>query len=426
MNISNPTLSEYCRHITANEPRILPPDHKLGGRLVCPEYSKSAHEVKTYPLPASERIFALCWTIGTDADPAAATPVLRATLAPSPQPFCYRLPFPSGEKTQLHTHDYIELAYVVEGEFRQRILGKDITFAKGDLCLIDKNCLHQDHLLDQPAVILFLGIANDMFSEIMDENVATQKIISFLQSALLKQKDVQQYLHFRPGPGFSGSGSGGSASGSGSGSSASGSGSDGSASGSDGSASGSDSSVSGSGSGGSASCSGSISSFGCSYASNAVSRLEYCLFLLLKELHENETGSHYICKGLLLRIFRIISTEYDFSLSREQRKTMNWLIFEEISDYIKRHYATVTIQDLVREFHFQEDYFNRIIKSKTGLTYSAYVQKIRLAHAEHMLTSTDKSVDEITELVGYHNKGYFYKIFQEKYKTTPSRYRKRR
>ena len=324
MNISNPTLSEYCRHITANEPRILPPDHKLGGRLVCPEYSKSAHEVKTYPLPANERIFALCWTIGTDADPAAATPVLRATLAPSPQPFCYRLPFPSGEKTQLHTHDYIELAYVVEGEFRQRILGKDITFAKGDLCLIDKNCLHQDHLLDQPAVILFLGIANDMFSEIMDENVATQKIISFLQSALLKQKDVQQYLHFHPGPGFSGSGSGGSASGSGPGGPAS--------------CFGSGSSAYGSTSDGS----GSISSSGCGYASNAVSRLEYCLLLLLKELHENETGSHYICKGLLLRIFRIISTEYDFSLSREQRKTMNWLIFEEISDYIKRHYASIT------------------------------------------------------------------------------------
>ena len=41
-----------------------------------------------------------------------------------------------------------------------------------------------------------------------------------------------------------------------------------------------------------------------------------------------------------------------------------------------------------------------------------------------MLISTDKSVDEITESVGYRNKGYFYKIFQEKYGATPSRYRK--
>lgn len=353
------TLSSICTHITTTENLLLPSEHKLGSRLVCPEYSKYDHEVKTYPLPPSERIFALCWNIGPSA-PIHGPVSLRATLCPAPERFCYQLDFTSGEKTQLHTHDYIELAYVVEGEFRQRILGRDIVFSRGDLCLIDKNCLHQDYLLNQPAVILFLGIANDMFTEIMDENVATQKIISFLQSALLKQKDLQQYLHFRPNS-----------------------------------------------------------------DSSSVEELEQCLCLLLDELYHGKIGFHYVCKGLLLRIFRIISTKYDFSLSKELRKTMNWIIFEEISDYIKRHYATVTVQELVREFHFQEDYFNRIIKNKTGLTYSDYVQQIRLEHAEHMLISSSRSVEEITELVGYHNKGYFYKIFKEKYGTTPSKYRKK-
>lgn len=389
MKYSFSSLSHLCIYITTAETAPLPTGHKLGSRLVCPEYSKSSHEVKTYPLPPKERIFALCWTLGLDIDqdlssarnlctnvkphicpcpltgqesgfsqPTYTSPILHATLCPAPEPFCYRLPFQTGEKTQLHTHDYIELAYVVEGEFRQRILGRDITFSKGDLCLIDKNCLHQDYLSDQPACILFLGIANDMFSEIMDENVTIQKITSFLQSALLKQKDLQQYLHFRPG-----------------------------------------------------------------LDPKAADELEYCLFLLLKELHDNEIGFSYICKGLLLRIFRIISSKYDFSLSKEQRKTMNWIIFEEISDYIKRHYTTITIQELVQEFHFQEDYFNRIIKSKTGLTYSAYVQQIRLERAAHMLITTDKGVDEIAELIGYHNKGYFYKIFQSKYGMTPAKYR---
>ena len=80
MKISNLTLSEYCSHITGDEPRLLPPDHKLGARLVCPEYSKSDQEVKTYPLPPNERIFALCWAIRADAG-SAASPVLRATLA---------------------------------------------------------------------------------------------------------------------------------------------------------------------------------------------------------------------------------------------------------------------------------------------------------------------------------------------------------
>ena len=84
----------------------------------------------------------------------------------------------------------------------------------------------------------------------------------------------------------------------------------------------------------------------------------------------------------------------------------------------------MTIQDLVNEFHYQEDYFNRLIKRKTGLTYSAYVQQIRLERAEHLLATTDKSIEEIANEIGYHNKGYFYKLFQEKYDETPASYRR--
>ncbi|MCB5576848.1 hypothetical protein LIP55_06300 [[Ruminococcus] gnavus] len=43
------------------------------------------------------------------------------------------------------------------------------------------------------------------------------------------------------------------------------------------------------------------------------------------------------------------------------------------------------------------------------------MQKIHLEHAESMLEHTDKTVDEIMHTVGYNNKGYFYKIFQQKY-----------
>lgn len=343
------TLSELCKYITLHSGRELPEDHKLGKRLVCPEYSHSVREVKTHPLLNDERIFALCWNITDNS-------VIHASLCPTPEPFHYNRSFQSGELTQLHTHNYIELAYVADGVFRQRILGKDIVFTRGDLCLIDKNCLHQDFLLDTPATILFLGIANEMFTEIMDENVTTQKIISFLQSALMEAKDVQQFLHFRPGPG-------------------------------------------------------------------AGTEIESCLTLLLRELFEYNVGSRYICKGLLLRIFRIMSSKYDFFLSREQRKTMNWIIFEEVTDYIRRNYAHVTIEDLVCEFHFQEDYFNRLIKSKTGMTYSKYVQQIRLEHAERLLLGSGKTIDEIARMVGYQNKGYFYEIFQKKYGMTPSKYR---
>ena len=305
-------LSDFCRRITGPDARLLPENHKLGARLICPEYSKSVQEVKTYPLLSQDRSFLLCWNFDSPGN-------LYATMMPSPENFCYHYSYSDGEYTQLHTHDYLELSYVVDGEFHQRILNKDVVFQKGELCLIDKNCLHQDCLTDQSGVVLF--------------------------------------LHFRPSAG----------------------------------------------------------------ASEA---LDDSLLLLLKESYSPDSGSRYITKGLLFRIFRILSTQYDFSLSKEQKQTMNWIVFEEISDYIRAHFRDITIQDLVDEFHYQEDYFNRLIKRKTGLTYSAYVQQIRLERAEHLLVSTDKSIEEIADSVGYHNKGYFYKLFQEKYEETPASYRR--
>lgn len=343
-------LLDLCLQMTAQNIPRLAGDKKLQTRLVCPEYSKSAREVKTFPDLNKHRIFALCWNLDRER-------TLMSAMYPSKHPFCYQLKLDRDIKTQLHTHDYIELAYVVRGEFAQKILGKDITFSQGDLCLIDKNCFHQDYIGSTPAVVLFLGIANDMFTEIIQENIASGKILSFLNAAILKQKDLRQYLCFHPGPA-------------------------------------------------------------------AAPALEECLYWLLKELMENPTGTHYIRKGLLMRIFGILSTRYEFNLSSDQQKAKNWLIFEEITQYIRQHYATVTIQELSRIFHFQEDYFNRIIKSKTGMTYSAYVKNIRLEHAQELLLNTNMSIEDVASTVGYENRSFFYRIFEEKHHMTPSAFRK--
>ena len=342
------SLLDVCRRMTQDENICLGEKHPMGTRLVCPEYSKSAKEVKTFPLVEQQSVFALCWNIEESQ--------IHSTMVPAPHRFCCRYIFGEGKKTQLHTHDYLELSYVVKGEFRQKISGKDIVFRKGELCLIDKNCVHQDYLQNGEHVILFLGLSNDMFTEVMNENVSTEKIISFLQSAILKQKNLQQYLRFKPSP-------------------------------------------------------------------ETEVALEKAFEQLIEELLINDTGSAFICKGLMVRIFGLLSTGCEFSLSRELRQAMSWIVFEEVADYISHHYTSVTIKELVNAFHFQEDYFNRLIRSKAGVSYSEYVQKIRLEKAETLLRSTNMTVDEIAEAVGYQNKGYFYKIFKKEFGMTPRQMR---
>lgn len=197
-----------------------------------------------------------------------------------------------------------------------------------------------------------------MFDDIVKHHVTTERISSFLSTALLEQKTLQQYLHFRP-------------------------------------------------------------------HSDGEVLMEQTLTSLIGELKRHDEASPFICQGLLIRIFHILSTKYEFSLSKQLRKRMNWILFEEITNYINNNLNNISIMQLSNEFHFQEDYFNRLLKSQTGLTYTEYLQSLRLKKAEDMLINTDHTIDTISHEVGYQNKGYFYKIFTDKYKITPAQFRKK-
>lgn len=65
-----------------------------------------------------------------------------------------------------------------------------------------------------------------------------------------------------------------------------------------------------------------------------------------------------------------------------------------------------------------------VIKSNTGLTYTAYIQRLRIEESAFLLISTDLSIHAIIEKIGLKNKEYFYRIFKETYQTTPLQYRR--
>ena len=66
----------------------------------------------------------------------------------------------------------------------------------------------------------------------------------------------------------------------------------------------------------------------------------------------------------------------------------------------------------------------RKIKEVTGMTPTEYIRSIRLNHAEKLLKTTNKTVQEIMYQSGFNNKAYFYKEFSKKYHLTPKEYRK--
>lgn len=67
---------------------------------------------------------------------------------------------------------------------------------------------------------------------------------------------------------------------------------------------------------------------------------------------------------------------------------------------------------------------NSILKEHQGLTFSSYVNKLRLTEAARLLLDQDASVAEIAYLVGYNNASYFNRMFKKEYGFTPNAFKK--
>ena len=149
------------------------------------------------------------------------------------------------------------------------------------------------------------------------------------------------------------------------------------------------------------------------------------LGIILNEMWNQQAGSEEIIRGYVQRILFLLPSEYQISLSRNDQSRLRPLLFREVSAYIGDHYRKISIKKLTEVFHYNEDFFNQLLKQYAGKTYSKYVQNVRLEKAADLLVTSDMPVESIAHSVGYANLGFFYKIFRERYGITPHQYRKR-
>ena len=92
---------------------------------------------------------------------------------------------------------------------------------------------------------------------------------------------------------------------------------------------------------------------------------------------------------------------------------------------IEENYRSASLTEIADSLHYDLSWLSREIKHRTGKIFKELLQEKRLAQAAYYLTHTSLHVDEIGEAVGYSNLSYFHKIFQQRYGTTPKKYRNR-
>ena len=92
--------------------------------------------------------------------------------------------------------------------------------------------------------------------------------------------------------------------------------------------------------------------------------------------------------------------------------------------YVEGNYRSGSLTELCELLHYDISTLSRIIKNKTGKTYTELVQEKRLSQACFMLKNTNMDIAEIAVQTGYENLSFFYRLFKGEYGVSPSKYRK--
>ena len=97
--------------------------------------------------------------------------------------------------------------------------------------------------------------------------------------------------------------------------------------------------------------------------------------------------------------------------------------FLQIIRYIHRHYADeLSLNTLADVLHMTPAYVSRLFSRESGTTYRKYLTELRVEKAKELLATTNLSIAEVCDRVGFNDYFHFIKTFKRLTGTSPGKY----
>ncbi|GGH18934.1 response regulator transcription factor [Paenibacillus segetis] len=91
--------------------------------------------------------------------------------------------------------------------------------------------------------------------------------------------------------------------------------------------------------------------------------------------------------------------------------------------YVIQHVTEkITLEDMAGYLNLNSSYFSRLFKRETDYNFIEYVNMMKLQKAKELLQQSNKTVEDISDYLGYANKSYFIKLFKREIGMRPSEY----
>lgn len=146
------------------------------------------------------------------------------------------------------------------------------------------------------------------------------------------------------------------------------------------------------------------------------------LTLLYREQSRKDTLRELTSHKYLTDIITHIFLEND---SREHTIASLSVKYHKIRDFLHHHYQeNITLDSLAASFYVSKFHLSREYHKIFGTTIGKDLLEIRISNAKSLLRFTDLTMEEISSQCGFHDPGYFIKVFKKEEGSTPMHYRK--
>ena len=99
----------------------------------------------------------------------------------------------------------------------------------------------------------------------------------------------------------------------------------------------------------------------------------------------------------------------------------------EAEAYIEAHCEQkLTLCEVADAVHLSKNYFSFLFRNQTGLTFTQYVNRLRVEKSKEYLLETTLPIVEVMLRVGFDDQSYFSKVFKRNTQLSPQQYRESR
>lgn len=147
---------------------------------------------------------------------------------------------------------------------------------------------------------------------------------------------------------------------------------------------------------------------------------------IMREWDEKSIGFEQVMHADIMQIF-VWMLRFRYPRSSDTPDVPESLMasLREVLEQAEEHINDWSTKDAARYCNLSYSYFSRNFKRAYGISFTAYLESLRLRAAERLLLTTDRDITDIAEACGFGTTSYFIGRFRASYGLSPRRFRMR-